>query len=1217
MAEIVTSAVTFLGRAAAAPAKDAAFRRPEIVNILKKLHLDPKQPPRDFYSLYAYALVEGLYGKPDSLLKLFKDEYVQQSFFRSFSDGDWSRLEREVAEAVERNQESREFGHLPHDISGETTEFIDKFQELVSRSRMAYEARVENKLDNVSHMLDQVLKTRHEEEEHRQSEDPKRAVSSPAERLGSDVQVWFQAVGYRIREHWLVGDFGMAISLEVPQRRRGRYDLVVALCVDGELAPYHLEVLQELVSERNFSEGWGVAQLRVSETARRLADQSDDIVYCYSFDELIDLEADFEPYIAWLEQEVCDRHIDSRFVPLSCRKEEIDPRTEKSFGTSEYSWRDGGLDKYVDSWLADPAKKHLSLLGEFGMGKSWFALHLAGRLAEGWKDAKARGVARPRIPLIIPLRDYAKQTSVSALLSEFFFHKHQIEIRNYEVFNVLNRMGRFLLIFDGFDEMASRTDRNTMVANFWELAKVVEPGAKVLLSSRTEYFPEAKEARDLFDARVSATTTGVPSEGPTFEIVELMPFDDEQIRMMLTHLLTPEKLAIVMEHEGVRDLMRRPVMSELVIDALPEIEQGATINLARIYLYAIKRKMDRDVTSERTFTSRADKLFFLCEVAWEMIRTNQLSLNYKDFPEKLRACFGSVVENVQDLDYWEQDMRNQSMLVRNSRGDYGPSHKSLLEFLIAFRFAAELGLLEGDYLRLIPGAEKRDGKSYSWSEYFTLRGEDGEFPGISKFRPEGIDKLAENFGSAEYNPVVFDFLVAMVKESSSYQAVLLDHIRETSRAVDARNFGGNCAHLLAQAGGNLTGADLSGSDLSGLGRAGDTFIDVSLEGTDMSGADLTGCTLSYLEKRGANFKAARLRGSEFLVSRVLPHDIVIHASGAITILCVTSLDGRPWNTVEAASLHWPSGDISANPTMFTMKGKGPNSIYAGCRIFGWGEEAWGCSDADGTVIRSSITGEVIKRIPGDIVSGVMWGNRLAAVAVGPERSNISWKVVDPDSGEVLAECEDAEIRPRDVNMWATTVSSRGVVVWSATESEIRRRELTAETRALEETSRFAVGTANSISGSSAVEVLADEESIYLHDEEFTAHIFARKDVGDALDELSAATFTILTRDRRRLVAISQHTLSMWDIGAGAWRQMWTHPISSGPSAAPVFSAGGNHVVIGLRSGELMVWSVQSGELLSATTLNPYLEDAVFSDEGDLHPWERDTVLRAGGKIEKG
>ncbi|MER5619245.1 hypothetical protein [Streptomyces sp. NPDC002215] len=62
-------------------------------------------------------------------------------------------------------------------------------------------------------------------------------------------------------------------------------------------------------------------------------------------------------------------------------------------------------------------------------------------------------------------------------------------------------------------------------------------------------------------------------------------------------MLVEGKVKVVMEHEGVRDLMQRPVMSELVIDALPEIEQGAAVDLARIYLYAVKRKMDLDVSS--------------------------------------------------------------------------------------------------------------------------------------------------------------------------------------------------------------------------------------------------------------------------------------------------------------------------------------------------------------------------------------------------------------------------------------------------------------------------------------------------------------------------------------------------------------------------------------------------------------------------------------------
>ncbi|MEU5953535.1 NACHT domain-containing protein [Streptomyces sp. NPDC047525] len=1215
MAEIIGAALGLIGKAVASPAKDAAFRRPKIVSVLKKLGLDPKQPPRDVYSLYAYALVECLYGKDESVLNLFSDEYVQESFFRSFSDDNWSRLSVELSEAVHRNRETREFGYLPHSIEEETREFVAKFQDLVSRSRLAYEIRVEHKLDGMSVMLDQVLKTRHQEERHRQAEDPERATSSPAERLFDDVRIWFEAVGYRIRRQWSIQQLGVALSVEVPQRRRGRFDLVIALCVDGELAPYHLQALQELVEENEASEGWGIAQLRVSKAARVQVEQSGGGLYCYSFDELIDLEADFEPYITWLEGEVRSRHIDTRFVPLSCRKDEVDPRTEKTYEASSYDWRDGGLDNYVDAWLSDPAKKHLSLLGEFGMGKSWFALHLAGRLAAGWKDAKKRGVARPRIPLVVPLRDYAKQTSVSALLSEFFFHKHQIEIRNYEVFNVLNKMGRFLLIFDGFDEMASRTDRNTMVGNFWELAKVVEPGAKVLLSSRTEYFPEAKEARDLFDARVSASTTAMPADGPTFEIVELVPFDDEQIRMMLRHLLVPEKLEVVMEHEGVRDLMRRPVMSELVIDALPEIEQGAVINLARIYLYAIKRKMDRDVSSERTFTSRADKLFFLCEVAWEMIRTNQLSLNYKDFPAKLRACFGSVVENSQDLDFWEQDMRNQSMLVRNSRGDYGPSHKSLLEFLIAFRFAAELGLLEGDFLKLIPGAEKDNGKRYSWSEYFTLRSDNGEFPGISDFRSEDVDRLAENFGSAEYNPVVFDFLAAMVKESSSCKDVLLKHIKATAHAQNPKALGGNCAHLLVQAGGDLEGADLGGTNLRGLGKTGDIFIDVSLTNANLANADLSETNLAYYRKGGANFREAALADSGFLVSRVQIRQIEVHGSGAITALRVNSTSARPWGVGDSAVLHWSSGNILDRPKIFPIDSY-TSPWLGGVRIFLWGEEAWGCADSSGgVVVRSTRTGDVIRRLPEGTLGAVDWAGRDAVmVAAGREEYKFGWRVIDPASGAVLAEFDETPSHEGGVRMWATTLTPTGAAVWAAAEHETWRSEISAETAGLQQTSHIPVGTSHALAAGGHLGLMVDEENVYIHDAEFKPIVYAKQDIGNALEELTDASYIVMAADKRRVVGASKSKISVWET-VGAWHEVWSHQLSAPPTEMPVLSIDESVVLCALRSGELLSWSLDSGERTGGITVNPHLQGANFSKWAEMESWVRESILLAGGNIE--
>lgn len=260
-------------------------------------------------------------------------------------------------------------------------------------------------------------------------------------------------------------------------------------------------------------------------------------------------------------------------------------------------------------------------------------------------------------------------------------------------------------------------------------------------------------------------------------------------------------------------------MSELVIDALPEIEQGAEIDLARIYLYAVQRKMDRDVSAERTFTSRGDKLLFLCEVAWEMLSTNRLTLNYRDFPDRLRSCFGSTVQSAKDLDYWEQDMRNQGMLVRNAEGDYGPSHKSLLEFLVALKFAAELGLLSGDFMKVIPaaGAAEAVTREWTWSRYFAARAEDGTLPPLGEFVAEPVEALGTTFGAFGRDEAVYQFLSAMVRECPDHRERLLALAGSTAGLeAEAGNLAGNCLNLLVLCGGSLERTRLAGLDLAGF-----------------------------------------------------------------------------------------------------------------------------------------------------------------------------------------------------------------------------------------------------------------------------------------------------------------------------------------------------------------------------------------------------------------
>jgi predicted NACHT family NTPase len=619
---------------------------------------------------------------------------------------------------------------------------------------------------------------------------------TPADYLASQMRAWFETLGYRFESYSQHDESYFEWIIDVPARRG--HDRILVLGVEGEADLGDVQALRHTVDAQRCDEGWLVAPRRVSQLARHeVCDNADRNLFCYTFDELLDEKANFAGYLNWLEGEIKRRGIDSGYIPLACTKEELDPQTGANIGESHYNQQNGWIDGYVDRWLDDPSKEHVSVLGEFGTGKTWFALHYAWVSLVRYREAKERGTERPRLPLVIPLRDYAKSVSVESLFSEFFFRKHEIHLPGYSAFEQLNRMGKLLLIFDGFDEMAAKIDRQQMINNFWELSRVVTPGAKVILTCRTEHFPTAQEGRALLGAELQASTAKLTGEPPQFEVLELAKFDKDQIRLALLQRTTRAVTERVMENEQLLDLASRPLMVELILEALPDIEAGKPIDLARVYLYAVRQKMERDIRAERTFTSLADKLYFLCEVSWEMLSTERMSLNYRHFPERLKRIFGPAVEQQADLDHWHYDMMSQTMLVRNVDGDYTPAHRSLIEFFVAYKLAAQLGALAPDFLEVARSQSGIDwnlpSQGYAWTEYFT-RGYDvsGSIKlaaPLGRFHPEPVEDLQGPL----YQPWQVGYTVAQLMtemleqdfwkalprfENSTPEAVVMRHVHQ-------------------------------------------------------------------------------------------------------------------------------------------------------------------------------------------------------------------------------------------------------------------------------------------------------------------------------------------------------------------------------------------------------------------------------------------------------
>ncbi|MEG4441546.1 NACHT domain-containing protein [Microcoleus sp. AT9_B5] len=855
--------------------KDKFQRNETVIKLLKKFNLDPDAPPADFSGVYVYTLVEYGAGKPKQILELFRQKEIESAFRKAFESDSPAILIQAGDEYLNESALGKEIRDLGIDPRREFMAFAAVFMEVAKRTRTLGDVMMGNSIASLQKRLSMVMDrierlptiegirtefARLEAEDYPALPAASTNIQkSQAFILSQQVRGWFETLSYKFETYQISEDNYFEWIINVPVRRN-RYDRILVRGIAGEAGIRDISALRESVKKQRTDEGWLVTARRISSAARDEVkkDENRDLA-CYTFDELLDQDADFTAYLDWLETEITSREINTKYVPLACTKDEIDPDTHRKIGVSHYDGRDGWIEGYIDLWLDDPVKEHISVLGEFGTGKTWFAMHYAWLALQRYKKAQRRGLERPRLPLVIPLRDYAKAVSVESLFSEFFFRKHEIPLAGYSAFEQLNRMGKFLLIFDGFDEMAAKCDRQEAINNFWELAKAVVPGAKVILTCRTEHFPEGNEGRALFNAELQASTTILTGELPQFEVLELEKFNDEQIRQTLSFQTEAATVEKVMGNPQLLDLARRPVMTELILEALPDIEAGKPVDMSRIYLYAVRRKIERDITAERTFTSLADKLYFLCELSWEMMSTDQMSLNYRGFPDRIRSLFGALVQEEKDLDHWHYDMMGQTMLIRNADGDYTPAHRSLLEFFVAYKFAAELGVLAADFTELVAPEQScldRNAapQKYAWSNYCRLQAQkrnNGELiAALQGFVAEDLGQLRQSFGHAPLTKAVMDLLLPMVGAVSSCRpcldvATATEELLEIVEATRGKTesevgyVGGNAATLLVK-------IDRTALETKDLSRA------------VILGADLTNATLRHV-----NFAEANLANSAF------------------------------------------------------------------------------------------------------------------------------------------------------------------------------------------------------------------------------------------------------------------------------------------------------------------------------------------------------------------
>jgi formylglycine-generating enzyme required for sulfatase activity len=356
------------------------------------------------------------------------------------------------------------------------------------------------------------------------------------------------------------------------------------------------------------------------------------------------------------------------FVPLQCK--------------GDYT---GDLFQAIDRFLEDPDVNHLTILGDFGTGKSCCAMELTVRLLE-------RG--GPRTPLFFSLRDYQHVETLQSIVTKGLTEKYGILNFNYPAFLRLLEEGRLLLIFDAFDELATLSERWATVASLRRLNEAVRGRSKVILTCRTHYFTtQAAEREGIAGSMPRGGELFAEVEGRrNYSIVYLLPFSPEQIREFV-HCHHPDNTDAVMEQIGrlpeVEDLATRPVLLEMILKTLPRLlKEAGPLNLATLYETFTRLWLD-DVAKGDALTPQ-DKLRFSQALAIKLNQDDLPRIHYSALEQYVGDFFQKLLRSPADRDRFDLEVRVCDFLNRDAEGYYQFAHKSFMEFFVAQEVAAAL-----------------------------------------------------------------------------------------------------------------------------------------------------------------------------------------------------------------------------------------------------------------------------------------------------------------------------------------------------------------------------------------------------------------------------------------------------------------------------------------------------------------------------------------------
>lgn len=398
------------------------------------------------------------------------------------------------------------------------------------------------------------------------------------------------------------------------------------------------------------------------------------------------------------EQEIINEIMDfSQYLEMLINKYE--EGTLYNHYIEMYDENTGDLLEYtVKDFLCETERNAFLILGDYGCGKTSFLMTLGYHLAKEYMEGNSE-----IIPIFVPLKEYSKSVNLDNVLLNIFVNKCYMSNVTLDAFKLLMRYKKFVILFDGFDEVAKRVNYDVKFGIFNEICKYCSGKTKVLVTCRPNYFQEKREYKRLIEnAHLQFEPTEV--NNAVFEETFISELSAEQIegyidsykRELRTNGLEISEFKKLIENtHDLKDLSKRPFLLNIIIQTLPRIITArektgeVKINAAELYKKYTEIWLDREISKDKTLISKEDKMHFCIHIAYKMFRTDILELHYSDFPKEIKEYFKDL-HIVEDVDYFSHDIQSCSFMNSDGEGNFKFIHKSFMEYFVGSFIAEEL-----------------------------------------------------------------------------------------------------------------------------------------------------------------------------------------------------------------------------------------------------------------------------------------------------------------------------------------------------------------------------------------------------------------------------------------------------------------------------------------------------------------------------------------------